>query len=226
MKKLIAALLCMVMAFSLVGCGGGTNNNKDTTSQNDTTNVSSGADTTNEESEAASQPDAANNDSEANGGDAVTGGDALSIMTTVWNAFPEDSQFAAIGSFGDSMVNGAPGKIDLAETDTLTMQFMIPESVLSNADDVATLMHAMMANNFTGGAIHVTNGDAAGAAAEVQTSVLGAQYMCGFPEKAVIVTTGDYVVYAFGAADLLDQFKTAVTENLEGVTVVYDGIIE
>ncbi len=238
MKKIAAMLLCMVMAFSLVGCGGGTDNSKDTSSQNDTTNAGSEADsqpdTANAGSEADSQPDTANAGSQADsqpdtanaGSQAVTGGDALSMMTTIWDKFPEENKFFAFGGSAANPVDDAPAKVDLTDTDTLTNQFMIPSSVLSNADDIATLMHAMNANNFTGGAIHVTNGDAAGAAAEMQTSILGAQYMCGFPEKAVILTTGDYVVYAFGLTEILDTFKTVVTENLDGVTVVYDGLIE
>ena len=48
--------------------------------------------------------------------------------------------------------------------------------------------------------------------------------MCGFPEKFVVLQSGDYVVTAFGVADIMDYFKTTVS-GLEGFTVVLEGDI-
>ena len=50
--------------------------------------------------------------------------------------------------------------------------------------------------------------------------------MCGFPDKLVIMTVGDYVLALYGAEDLCDTFKTH-TENLyPGAAVVYDEAIQ
>ena len=71
-------------------------------------------------------------------------------------------------------------------------------------------MHAMNANTFTGAAFHLTDAKTAETfAASLKDSITSTQWMCGIPEKLVMYTIngGEYVVYAVGAADLLDNFS-------------------
>ncbi len=37
------------------------------------------------------------------------------------------------------------------------------------------------------------------------------QWMCGFPDKLVILTVDNYIVSFFGANDIVDTFKGKVT---------------
>jgi hypothetical protein len=47
------------------------------------------------------------------------------------------------------------------------------------------------------------------------------QWMCGFPEKMIIVTVGDeYVVSAFGNGMVIDAFETAITTVYGDAAVV------
>ena len=51
------------------------------------------------------------------------------------------------------------------------------------------------------------------------------QWMCGFPDKLVILTLGDYVVSCYGAEDLVDQFSGKVTETFADAAVACDEAI-
>ena len=46
--------------------------------------------------------------------------------------------------------------------------------------------------------------------------------MCGFPDKLVIFTYGEYVVALFGADDLVDDFVNTMTATYTGVQTACD----
>lgn len=215
MKRLVAMLLCCVLAFSMTGCG----------NKGDDTQSNSQPESTNTQPE--SQPENSGNDTQPGGNNAQTGGDALSLMTTVWDNFPEDNKFACFGgNQTEDAVNGAAGKFDVTDTDGMTYTLLIPADVQANVDDAASLIHMMNANTFTSAAVHVTNGDAAGAADKIKDTIKNNQFMCGFPEKIAIITAGDYVMYAFGSGDLIDSFVNIAGEKINGATVVCNETIE
>ena len=102
------------------------------------------------------------------------------------------------------------------------ISFCIPTDAIAMVDDASTIMHAMNANNFSAAAYHVTD------AANMQTIVDGIknqtmnnQWLCGFPEKLIIVTVGeDYLVTAFGSADIVDNFNAKLAEVYGNAVVV------
>lgn len=210
MKKIVAMLLCCAMAFSVAACGSdnqGSNTQQDSQSGNDT------------------QQTGGNTQQDSQGGGEQTSGDALSLFTTIWENFPEDGKFSCYGgNVGENALQGAPDKFDVSDTDGMTATFLIPESVQPNVDDAATLLHGMMANNFTGVVIHV-NGDVSEAANAIKDKILGNQWMCGFPEKLAVFTAGDYVIYAFGSEMNIDNFVSAATGNISGITEVYNDFL-
>ena len=89
-------------------------------------------------------------------------------------------------------------------------------------DDAASAIHAMNANTFTSSVFHVT--DAANVeafAASVKESVLTTHWMCGFPEKLVIISVNEsYVISAFGNGDMMELFKSKVTDVYGDAAVV------
>jgi hypothetical protein len=92
-------------------------------------------------------------------------------------------------------------------------------------DEAASLLHMMNANTFTGAAFHLT--DAANAQAltdALKSNILSTQWMCGFPDKLLIATVnGEYVVSAFGNAEIMDNFKAKLTEVYgEAAVIVVD----
>ena len=198
MKKLLVLLLAAAMTFTLAACGSNVENNGST----ETT-----------ESEVAK----------------VEVADANEILTKAWDEYKasasEDIQFPIGGGFGDTMVMDAPAKVDMAAEgakDMMIYSFCIPAEAVDMTDDVASMMNMMMANNFSSAAYHVT--DAANVetvVASIKDATLNNQWMCGFPEKLIIVTVGDeYVVSAFGNGMVIDAFETAITTVYGDAAVV------
>ena len=166
---------------------------------------------------------------EENVGAKVEIADANEILTKVWNEYKtsasEEIQFPIGGGNVQTMVMDAPGKYDVTlegAKETLTYSYCIPTETINMMDDVATMMNMMMANNFTCGAYHVA--DAANVetvVSNIKNATMNNQWMCGFPEKLIIVTVGrDYVVSAFGNGMVIDAIKSAVTTVYGDAAVV------
>ena len=193
MKKLVALLLATAMMFTCVACGGNGGN-------------------------------ADNNDSVK-----VEITDATELLTKVWAEYTasasEDLQFPIGGGDPENMSFEGPAKYDVTATDAaegLTATYCVPADVIEKADDFATGVHMMMSNNFATVALHVT--DAANTEAvvtAVKDATINNQWMCGMPEKLIVVTVGeDYVVSAYGLGSLIDVYKTAITTVYGDAAVV------
>ncbi len=138
---------------------------------------------------------------------------ALELMETVWGSYAEDQKFAVIGGSMAAPVDGAPGSYDIAD-ENITYSLMIPAEQLGNVTEAASMIHMMNANTFTSAAFKLAEGvSAADFGAALQNAVENNQWMCGFPEQLLIqeVGGGAYVVMVFGAADLVEVFKTNLT---------------
>lgn len=137
----------------------------------------------------------------------------VEVLENVWATYGEDEKFFAMGGDMNNMVDGAPGAYGMEDTEALAYTFQIPADAFASVDEVASLLHAMNANTFTGGAFHLT--DAANVetfVASVKDGVMNAQWMCGFPEKLVIINVHDeFVISAFGNGEIIENFKNKVT---------------
>ena len=71
----------------------------------------------------------------------------------------------------------------------------------------------MNANTFTSGAFHVTDeADVEKFAGSLKDAIINNKWICGAPETAVLFQIGDqYVVSAFGNAEMVEYFKTQLT---------------
>lgn len=153
--------------------------------------------------------------------------DSLEIMKIIWGSVDENERFSSYGGSDlENPVMDAPGNFDVSQTDALTSTLIIPQSLHDKIDNAASLIHMMNANNFTGAAIRINGTDVPAAAEELRKSITGNQFMCGFPEKLVIITTGDYIVYAFGLEDSVNSFKGAAEKMLKDAQVVCDQRME
>ncbi len=151
--------------------------------------------------------------------------DATEVLTTIFAAYAEENKFPVAGGDEANMSFEGPAKYDYTLADELNVVAKLPASQSANIEDAATAMHAMNANSFTGAAYKlVADADATAFAEDFKAELDNAQWMCGFPEKFVVIKTGSYIVTAFGVADIMDYFKTTVTA-LEGVEVVLEGDI-
>lgn len=193
MKKLVALLMAGVMVFGFAACGGNKDNGEDKgNSQNQEETVK------------------------------VDVADATELFDKVWTNYTEtageDLQFFCMGGSmkeDGSFEDGKPGKFDHTKPEDTGMesQLCISADAIAMVDDAASLMHGMMVNNFTGAAYHVADKANLQAVVDgIKDRTLNNQWMCGFPEKLIIVTVGeDYVISAFGYGQIIDAFKTSVT---------------
>ena len=148
-------------------------------------------------------------------------GSALEILETVWALYGDDEKFPVMGGDMVNMVDGAPGAYGLEDAESLTYQLLVPAEEIANIDQAASLFHGMMLNNFTFGAYHVT-GDVAAFVEAMHTAITGNRWMCGFPEKLVIISVGDYVVSAFGNGELIANFTGCEIKYNGAPTFAYE----
>ena len=85
----------------------------------------------------------------------------------------------------------------------------------------------MNLNTFTAGSFKTkSTGDADKLAAAMKKSIENRKWVCGFPEKMAVITIDKYVVSVYGAADLVDTFKTKLQKAYTGAKVYCEGNIE
>lgn len=153
--------------------------------------------------------------------------DATTLLTEIWNAHTDDQKFSVTGGDYDNMVDDAPGKVNPDNGDTMNNLFGFPADMADKVDDAASLMHMMNANTFTAAAYHVADSsELDNLTSALRDSIQSRQWMCGFPDKLVILTVGDYVVAEYGATDLCDTFKDYAVSLYPSAKVVYDEAIQ
>ena len=149
--------------------------------------------------------------------------DSADVINKVVDTYAEDQKFFAMGGDMETPVDGKAGLMNLSDTETVNYMLHTNDELLAEVDEVASYVHAMNANTFTSGAFKLKSaGDAESFATSLKDSVLATQWMCGFPEKIVIVNVngGDYVVYAIGNGEAIDYFKTQLTTVMGESAVV------
>jgi hypothetical protein len=153
-----------------------------------------------------------------------TAASALEILETIWAKYGEDEKFAIIGGNMESAVTDGPGNYDLQYAENLPFNLLIPEAEIANVDQVASMIHGMNANTFTSGVFHLVDGVSAETfAATMNQAIAGNMWMCGFPERQVIVSLeGGYVVIAFGVNDAMTPFFTHLQEAFPEANILFD----
>ena len=150
---------------------------------------------------------------------------AVAVLENVWAQYADDEKFAVMGGDYDNNVMDAPAAFNYENPEYMDGMLAIPADATAMVDDAASMIHMMNANTFTAGAFHLSdaaNEDAFAAA--VKESVMNRQWMCGFPEKLIIVSDGNgYVVTAFGHGDAINPFLAKLTE-MGGTVIVEENI--
>lgn len=154
---------------------------------------------------------------------AVTIASPVELLNTVWASYADDEKFPVAGGDEANMNMEGPGVFGLENGgEGFVAITHFPAESVAKIDSAATLMHMMNANTFTGAAYHVVDADMAALATEVKDSVMATRWMCGFPEKLVIVTVGEYMVSYFGHADLVSTFTAKLQAAYPSAEIVVD----
>ena len=153
---------------------------------------------------------------------------ALELLNAVWANYSDDDKFPAAGGDFDeaNMTEDAPGNFSVEDGDALDYSLSFPAADAGKLSDAASLTHMMNANSFTCGAFHVSDaGNVSTVAADIRSAVQGKQWMCGFPERLVILTSGQYVVSVYGNESLVNTFRDKFVAAHSGASTVYDEAI-
>ena len=197
MKKIFAMILALAMVLSMAACG-----------------EKAPAETNAPETQAPETTEAP----------VVVPANSLEILETVWGLFADSEKFPVMGGDYETMVDSAPGAVNVATPDFLMGTLLVPEAEVANVTDAASLVHAMMLNNFTCGVFHVA--DAAAFADAMYAQISTNPWMCGMPEKMVIaVIGGEYVLAMFGVNDAVNPFETKLAEAYPDANVKYSEAI-
>ena len=155
-------------------------------------------------------------------------GSALDILNAAWSGMSDDDKFPAVGGdfSEENMVSDAPGKYALTDSAEADRTLGLPTDWFDKVDDAASLIHMMNTNTFTCGAFHAASADdAASLAAALKTNILARRWMCGFPDKLVIVTVGQSVFSVYGNEELVNTFRDKLLASYSAATAVYDEAI-
>ena len=152
--------------------------------------------------------------------------DALTILNAIWNTYSDEEKFPAAGGDSEHAVDGAPGSFDVSNADSLSYQLTFPADDASLIDSAASLVHMMNLNTFTCGAFHVADANnVARLADDLRTTIQAKRWMCGFPDKLVIVTVGQSVFSVYGNEELVNTFRDKLLASYSAATAVYDEAI-
>ena len=196
MKKkiamLITLLMCTMLMMTLIGCG--------------------------------KSDDAQTPDGDTTVSITVDVADSADLLTKVWNTYEEADKFPIGGGDYENMVMDTVGAFDVTKTEDLDSLLGMPAAGATMIDDAASMMHMMNANTFTAGAYHLLDASLQQELADLlKDNIMNRQWMCGFPDTLVIASVGDeYVISAFGNAEIIETFKTKLQEQYEVTEVIYE----
>ena len=157
---------------------------------------------------------------------AAAADDALTILNAIWNTYSDEEKFPAAGGDSEHAVDGAPGSFDASNADSLSYLLTFPADDASLIDSAASLVHMMNLNTFTCGAFHVADANnVARLADDLRTTIQAKRWMCGFPDKLVIVTVGQSVLSVYGNEDLVNTFRDKLLTSYPTAAAVYDEAI-
>ena len=152
--------------------------------------------------------------------------DALTILNAIWNTYSDEEKFPAAGGDSEHAVDGAPGSFDVSNADNLSYLLTFPADDASLIDSAASLVHMMNLNTFTCGAFHVADANnVARLADDLRTTIQAKRWMCGFPDKLVIVTVGQSVFSVYGNEELVNTFRDKLLASYPTAAAVYDEAI-
>ena len=148
---------------------------------------------------------------------------ASEILEKVWSKYSADEKFPATGGSEKHMKEDKPGKFDVSDAEALDFELGFPKANASEIDDAASLMHMLNQNNFSCGVYHVKDsGNVEALAGKIKENILARQWLCGFPEKLVILTVGDYIVSVFGAGELTGTFVAKLSAEYSSAKQLFD----
>ena len=220
MKKLIALILaCLMLTMSFVACtkGEGETTTEPTDNQ---TEAPAGEQTTEEVTEAPVE---------------LPYKSALELINIIFNGYnaaqaTDDTKLWVAGgninNFDTTSMEGPAAFVPLADED-YDQNLGIPAAQVASIESAASMFNMMNTNVFNSYAVQFKAGtDVDAAINAIKENILARQWICGAPEKLVIIKCpGDYIVAVWGAVQfggIVDPYAASIPTLVEGATVVVE----
>ena len=220
MKKLIALTLALLMlTMSFVACDNG---NAETTTEptDNQTEAPAGDQTTEEVTEAPVE---------------LPYKSAIELLTMIYEGYnaaqaTDDTKLWVGGgnNFNPDTLNyeGPGAFIALADTD-YNENLGIPAAQVASIESAASMFNLMNTNVFNSYTVQFKAGtDVDAAINAIKENILARQWICGAPEKLVIVKCpGDYILVVWGAVQfggIVDPYAASIPTIVEGATVAVE----
>lgn len=152
----------------------------------------------------------------------------LDLLEKIWDSYSEDEKFpAAGGDFSEeNMSMDGPGKYDISDAEALDTSFGLPAESAEKVEDAASLMHMMNANTFTCSDFRIKeNVNATELAGKIFDNLNDRQWVCGMPDKVIVMIVGRDVITVFGEADLVETFTDKVSKEFPQSRISAEGNI-
>ena len=159
---------------------------------------------------------------------------ALDLLNIIFNGYnataTEDTMLYVAGgninNFDTCSMEGPAAFVALADED-YDQNLGIPASEVAKIESAASMFNMMNTNVFNSYAVQFKAGTDVDAAIEaIKANVLARQWICGSPEKLVIVKMpGDCIVVVWGAVQfggIVDPYAASISTLVEGTTTVVE----
>ena len=231
MKKIITAMLVASMILAFASCG---NNAEETT----TAATSTVETTTAEETTAASV--VATEDAKtvlnnvygnflnklaplfgAESGEEIQGYFVSAEMEEITEVDPDSGE-----EFTYPMPVSGPGALSLEDVDNLGYYTLFPAESVAKINSAACFFNMMNMNNGTIAAFEVKDAaDVTALADTMKEKITTNMWMCGFPERYLIVNVNGTLISAFGNSDVINSLKDGVLATYENAVVLHDAAL-
>lgn len=145
------------------------------------------------------------------------------ILGKIWSEFADTERFAVYGGTIAHAVDDGPGDLDVTDTGELTNHYLLPEELLPQIEEGASLVHLMNSNIFTGAAFHLKDGsDLPAAAKALRDNLQRTHWICGQPDRLLIARVEGQLLMAFGSGGNMEVFRGRLGTAFPGAEVLYD----
>ena len=220
MKKIITVLLLAGMAFSLASC---MNRNKDSaTNSSQSGNISPSAVTTTAEGVLESAFEGfLTNMIPVYGVNSAEEVKSYFVGTEMETVTEKDEDTGE--EFSYEMPKNEPGPLALNNPDEVQNQTMFPLDSVDRIQNAAIFYNLMNMNNGTFSAFKLKDeAELTMFADRVQSNIKSNQWICGFPERFLIMRTDDVLICAYGLEASMNAWKAAVISAYKNAEVLYE----
>lgn len=150
---------------------------------------------------------------------------ANALYTELWKTFPEEEKFFAVGGDEENRVENGPGSYDIQKypEDYVYITLVNEDLMKLIENDASTMQFMMNSNSFSSSCVKLKKTeDAAAFSKEYKDAVLGNQWMCGFPDRVMVIGIDDYLFAAYGIDDFMEPFKRNVLAFSNDAEILID----